>query len=219
MNIMKRMKAIKGLMTAAVIAGSPMVMQGQTPAFVGVRLSWDITHASGNAQGYENGSGFTISGVYNVPLSRNVYLESGAGVFYNTIGIKPFEAGNALWEGSVRNSGIRIPLNLGYRVGLFEGFEMSAFTGPWLNINLTARGHLDPNFIGEPPSAWPRVSTDGWHRLDMQWGFGITATYADRYYLSVSGGIGATRMATFDHDDGKTYLRRNTFNLTVGYNF
>lgn len=210
---------IKKLLVAAVVAFAPSFMYAQFSSHFGVRLSFDVTHPAGANDGINNGSGFTLTGVYNLPISRNAYIEPGVGVFYNTMGVKPFEHNNALFDGSVRNFGIRVPIHFGYRFEMFDNFELAGFTGPWFNINCSTKAHL------ETANDYPFIITstnmfdEGWHRFDAQWGFGISATYNKQYYLSISGGVGMSAMATFDHDGHKDRLRRNTVSITVGYNF
>lgn len=209
----------KKIIFAVAVMLAPALMQAQRSAFFGVRTSFDVTHPAGCNDGINNGSGLTVTGVYNMPMSRNVYIEPGVGLFYNTMGIKPFEAGEAIYDGSVRNFGIRIPVNIGYRVGLFDNFELAAFTGPWFNINCSTKAHIQTDMDLPITVSSPSMFDYGWHHFDAQWGFGISATYADKYYLAVSGGIGMSAMATFNTPDGKDRLRRNTVSITVGYNF
>lgn len=210
---------IKKLLVAAVIAFAPSFMYAQFSQYFGVRLSFDVTHPSGANDGINNGSGFTLTGVYNLPISHNAFIEPGVGVFYNTMGVKPFEYKDALFDGSVRNFGIRVPLHIGYRFEMFDNFELAGFTGPWFNINCSTKAHIEPvnNLPIEITS--PSMFDYGWHRFDAQWGFGISATYNKQYYLAISGGVGMSAMATFDHNGQKDRLRRNTVSITVGYNF
>lgn len=210
---------IKKMLLAAAVAAVPVALQAQSSSYFGARLSFDVTHPAGCNDGINNGSGFTLTGIYNMRVGQHVYFEPGVGVFYNTMGIRHVEYRDQLFDGSVRNFGLRIPLNVGYRFSLFDNFDLSAFTGPWFNVNLSTKAHLQPNFESPDPVSSPSLFDYGWHRFDMQWGFGIAATYASHYYIAVTGGIGVSSMATFSDLDGKHRLRRNTVSITVGYNF
>ncbi len=210
---------IKKMLVAAVVAIAPTLMFAQYTPYFGVRLSFDVTHPAGANEGINNGSGFSLTGIYNLPIGQHAYFEPGVGIFYNTMGIKPFEMKDALFDGSVRNFGFRVPLNIGYRFEMFDNFELAGFTGPWFNINCSTKAHLESanDFPIEITS--PSMFDYGWHRFDAQWGFGISATYNKQYYLSISGGVGMSAMATFTADGHKDRLRRNTVSITVGYNF
>lgn len=210
---------IKKMLFAAVAALFPVLLPAQQSGYFGVRLSFEVTHPAGSNDGINNGSGFTLMGVYNLPVGRHVYFEPGVGVFYNTMGIRPVEVDEAVFDGSIRNFGMRVPLNVGYRFELFNNFELAAFTGPWINLNCTTKAHLQPDFEGPAPTNSTSLFDYGWHRFDAQWGFGITATYNRKYYLSINGGIGISPMATFKTPESKDRIRRNTVSVTVGYNF
>lgn len=210
---------IRRLLSVFVLSLAVMCGEAQNAGGFGVRLSFDVTHAAGDNEGLNNGSGFTLSGVYNLPLSGKIYFEPGVGVFYNTMGIRPVEFDEGLYDGSIRNFGVKVPLNIGYRFELFEGLDVAAFTGPWFNVNFVARAQLQPNFEGPAPSHSTSLFDDGWRRFDAQWGFGIMATYARQYYIGISGGIGMTPMASFDSNGARQRLRRNTVSITLGYNF
>lgn len=211
---------IKKLLATFALSIAAVAVSAQVSPFFGVRTSFDVTHAAGGGDGLNNGSGLTVTGVYNLPLTNKVYLEPGIGVYYNTMGIRPVEFDEGLYDGSIRNLGLKVPVNVGYRIELFNNLDIAAFTGPWINVNLDAKANMQPNFEGPAPSHSTSLFDDGWHRVDAQWGFGLSVTYASQYYIAVSGGIGMTAMATFDnHDGGKSRLRRNTVSITLGYNF
>lgn len=211
---------IKKFLTFAFTAGAmTFASQAQQRPFFGVRAAFDVTHAAGGDESLNNGSGFTITGVFNTPVLRNVYFEPGVGVFYNTMGIKPVEVKDMIFDGSVSNAGLRVPLNFGYRVGLLEKFDLAVYTGPVFNFNFHTRARLQPNFEVPAPEASENLVHYGWRKFDAQWGFGVTATYNDEYYLAVGGGVGVSPMAKFDTPFGRETLRRNTLSIAVGYNF
>lgn len=199
--------------------GAAMTAGAQSRPFIGIRSSFDVTHPAGANDGINNGSGFTITGVYSMPIGRNVFFEPGVGVFYNTMGINPIEYEDGYFDGSIRNIGIRVPINAGYSVELFNGFELAAFTGPMVNFNLATNTHFNPNFPGSNAAPMPTAFDCGWKDVDVQWGFGVSATFQQQYYISISGGIGMSPMATFKTPTKNDHLRRNSISISVGYNF
>ena len=207
------------LLIAALAAVFPVVLSAQSGNYFGVRLSFDVTHLAGSNDGINNGSGFTLLGIYNIGIGSHVYFEPGAGVFYNTMGIRPVEVDGAVYDGSVRNFGVRVPLNVGYRFEMFDNFELAGYTGPWINLNCTTKARLQPDFEGPAPTGSTNLFDYGWNCFDAQWGFGLTATYNRQYYLAVSGAIGISPMATFTTPESKDRIRRNTVSIAVGYNF
>ena len=212
----------------------------------GARLSLDITGAAGNIDNYfeengipnltNNGAGFNIAGVYNIPLYKNLYFEPGLGIFYNTVGISgdhytpypnPTEPSDPEWiadyaiNGSVRNWGFRIPLLAGYHFDFTDNMRVSVFTGPQLNIGLYMKQVYDIHYIGNnnvPVDEHVSASCygHGFKRFDAQWVFGAAYHY-NRYSIGVSGGVGMTNLLDGQFSGFKG--RRNTFSITLGYDF
>ena len=117
------------------------------------------------------------------------------------------------------NNDVMIPLNVGYNFALLDNLEVSVFTGPVFDFNITAKGVLDPNFTGPAPTGSDNLLDNGWKRFDCQWGFGVGVTFAHSYYIGVSGGIGISPLASYNIG-GDTYrMRRNSFSIALGYNF
>ena len=115
--------------------------------------------------------------------------------FCNTMGVRPFEIDGHLYDGSVRNLGLRLPLNVGYDFDVLDNLTIGLFTGPWLNFNITAREHTLPDFEGPEPTSSANLFDRGWKRFDLQWGFGLKVRFAGHYYVGLSGGLGLTPLA------------------------
>ena len=187
--------------------------------YFGTRVSFDITSPAGSDLGLRNGSGFSVGAIYNYRFNNHVYLEPGVSVYYNTMGIRPVDHDGELYDGSVSNWGVEIPLNVGYNFALLDNLEVSVFTGPVFDFNITAKGVLDPNFTGPALTASDNLLDNGWKRFDCQWGFGLGVTFAHSYYIGISGGIGISPLASYNIG-GDTYrMRRNSFSIALGYNF
>jgi len=190
-------------------------------ARLGVRLSWDLNSPATSVKDImNNGSGFSIGGFYDIPLTESVYFEPGLSIFYNTFGIdditvvgepasSPVEV-----DGSIRNFGFRVPLTVGYRFEFTEDIAVSAFTGPQFNIGLTSKQHYSTNEMSVSLNNYK----NGWSRFDMQWLFGLRLHYADNWMFELTGGPGITNLWTDDDYKGQ-HLRRNIVSLGVGYIF
>lgn len=185
----------------------------------GVRLKVDLTTPTNGLDRYSTGTGATVGMVYSLPVYQGMYVEPGVEVYYNTINVDNYMVNNLPYDGSARLIGIRLPVNIGYRFNLTESIALSLFTGPWFNFNLSARQYANPNFEGAPPKTSKNLFDYGWHRFDAQWGFGITATFSGRYMIGLSAGVGSKALAEKDINGHKAKMRRNTFSITLGYNF
>ncbi len=205
--------------------------QGQNPDWFdsgtnhtrfGVRLSWDLNSPSTSFNNiiptYHNGSGLSAGAFLNVPLYKNMYIEPGLSLYYNTMIISQnirddIELDYPLTpEGSLRNSGFRIPLVVGYRFDFTDDVSVSVFTGPQLNLGLTMKEYVNATHRRES------LYDHGWHRCDAQWLFGLRFYYSDNWIADITGGIGMTNMVdTSIYKNGK--FRRNTFSIGIGYLF
>lgn len=185
----------------------------------GVRLSMDLTIPSDGFGEYENGAGVVGGAVMDIPVKKGFYVEPGVMLFYNTMGVGNYVIDNMPYNGSVRNFGVRIPLNIGYKFSITQNVTLSLFTGPWFNFNISCRQYANPNFEGPVPTTSKNLFDYGWHRFDSQWGFGVKATFSGRYVIGISGGVGTKALAGRTVDGHKMRMRRNTFTVTLGYNF
>jgi outer membrane autotransporter protein len=182
-------------------------------AYLGARIGLDITTPAGtytNIDSYGNGAGFTIGAVYNIPVYKNLYVEPGLSIFYNSFSDKIYldPSGMNELKGSIRNLGFRVPLVAGYFFDFTDDIRVAPFTGPQLNASIIARRHYDGL---DSESCF---GSNGFKHFDVQWLFGVGVTY-QRYYVAISGGVGLTRCYSAADDR----FRRNTFNIALGYNF
>lgn len=190
-------------------------------AYFGARVALDISSTAGGNSYYSNGAGFSIGAVYNIPLYKNLYFEPGLSIFYDTFGeefVLNDDAGIGYTaDGSIRNFGFRIPLVAGYHFDFTDDMQFSVFTGPQINISLTAKEHLS----GQSASIF---GDGGFKHIDLQWALGVGFSW-NQYYVSLSGGIGMTKardwkvlnLSTMEYYTDS--FRRNNFSLTIGYNF
>lgn len=202
-------------MTAA--AQADLLYNPDNHAYFGARVSLDISSTAGGNDYYSNGAGFSIGAIYNIPLYQNLYFEPGLSVFYDTFGEEFLTSDDAGFpyteDGSIRNFGFRIPLVAGYHFDFTDDMQISVFTGPQLNLSLTAKEH----FLGKSESIF---GDGGFKHIDLQWALGAGFAW-QKYYVSLSGGIGITKVRdrknpVFENIDS---FRRNNFSITLGYNF
>lgn len=188
--------------------------------YFGARIGVDITSTSGNEESlpdsYNNGAGFTIGAIYNMPLWQNLYFEPGLSLFCDTFGTEMIASADGSTpytiDGSIRNFGFRIPLQFGYFFDFTDDVRIAPFTGPQLNLNITAKQHW--NNPSDPMPTESIFGVGGFKRFDLQWVIGVGVTY-QKYYVALSGGIGMTKVRDLKFD----HFRRNTFNISIGYNF
>ena len=203
---------------------------------LGVRLNYelscptDITASGfpGSFNLFGNGSGFSVEGIYNTPVWQNLYFEPGVGIFYNTLSISTADEDGVIFNGSARQWGIRIPLNVGYRFDILDWLSVSLFTGPEFNLAIYGRTHFN---VDKYSLSGPLYGKDGClNRADIKWRFGIGATFNKKYTLAISGAAGIcdsyrNGIAIIDNPEtGNTITtnlkrRTNLFTVSLGYLF
>lgn len=199
---------------------SMLGVSAQEPAdgAFGVRVSWDLNSPSTNIPGMGNGSGLSVGAIYDIPLYQGLYFEPGLSFFYNTMDVSGYNINNVDQEllgksGTLRNTGFRIPLIFGYRIGLLDDIAISVFTGPQVNVGLSMSEHYEHYKSGSQYG-------NGYNRLDAQWLFGVKMYYQDNFFAEIGGGIGMSNLVDKDNIAYKgKHLRRNIFSIGVGYMF
>lgn len=230
---------------ATVNAQSYMFDNPENRTYFGFRVGLDISSAANGGAMFSNKPGFNLGVVYNIPVVANLYFEPALHMFYNTFGTVhlekyPYtltdEAGVETEyfklyqvDGTLRNFGFRVPLNIGYHFDFSDELSIAIFTGPQINLNVVARYHqnqvITPGNEVVKSESVDVFGTGGFKHLDLQWNFGVGINY-QRYFMSLGGSVGVTDMKTGTVVNTGRYavdltrdIRRNLFNISVGYNF
>jgi len=200
-------------------------------AYWGARLDVDVnipgkykTTSLGNFD-FSSGFGFGLGAFYQVPLFANLYLEPGASIYFDTFKTDEITVHNA--DGSITETftprveqfGFRVPVLLGYRFDLLSGIGISIFTGPEVNIGLTARlkGEALKNADIETDlySGNNVLGANGsWHRFNLGWQVGGSLT-VDRVTIGLHYCIGITDVV----EDSKVSFKENALRIAMAYNF
>ena len=189
-------------------------------AHFGVRLGLDIISLSSTENRYGTKAGFNLSGIYNIPLWKNLYFEPGLGIFYDggmINAVYTTDNVKVLDRGSLKNFGFRVPFNFGYRVDATNNVSLHIFTGPQLNYNVSFGTYYDGVKATNQPEA-------DFNKLDLQWNIGLGVDYGS-YYAYIQSGLGLTHLIKAKDYNYNEYqlmypgARRNLFSIGVGYNF
>lgn len=184
--------------------------------YIGVRGAFEMSCPTSNASGtFTNGAGFSLGGIYNIPVYANLYVEPGLHIFYNTWTSKKLDIIGGIAENSFRNWGIAVPVMIGYRFDFASDLNAAVFTGPELRVGLANNYHyslLDDKITGN----FDLYRNDGvMNRVDCAWRIGAALNY-EQIYLGISGGIG---MVNLKKNPSNPSMYQNTIDVTVGYNF
>lgn len=212
----------KFILSVALVATAALGVyaQNRTGGAFGARVAWDLNSPSTNLSGWGNGSGFSVGAIYNLPISKGFYFEPGLNFFYNTMDIdmpnfspSSTSTGESTpYESTLQNYGFRAPITFGYLVELVDNIDVSIFTGPQINYNLSMSEHAHHHKFG-------KLYDKGYSHFDAQWLFGVRVHYKDNVFVEIAGGIGMTNLLGEASRFRDYHLRRNTFTVGVGYMF
>lgn len=219
------MKSKITLATIALIIGSGLAFAQDNNKMPRVRyearLAFDVSSNTGVGQFYDTGAGFTAGGLAEIRLPQDFYFSPGLLLYYTgwSMDNSRLEA-LKLYSGSASNWGLRIPISVGYNIPLLTNLTMQVYSGPWLNVNLSARQTMS----AAPESPYEdfyesNLFRDGFKRVDAQWGFGLKLAWDDHYIVGVSFGVGMTPVRHFTSMHNEMTQRRNSFQLNLGYRF
>lgn len=191
----------------------------ENPVTFGARLSMDVTMPD---KAYKNGAGFSAGAVAQIALPRNFYFEPGIVVSYTGMTAKDLLSfDDYYYQNAARLWSLRVPFDFGYNFKVAPLWNVSVATGPYININLSAREQITPNLAAPVPVPDVKLNLfdNGWKRLDAGWGIKLGTTFADHYYIGISGGISITPLAKYGNKDKVIRIHKNTIAVTLGYNF
>lgn len=204
------------------MAASAAWSQSARPARgVGLDLGFELAIPSGSHGQWHPGSGAALTASYTLPLGAACwYALPALGVYYNTLGNDYFRADDAIYDGTIKNMGLRIPLMVGYRMQPSATVALDIATGPWLNVNLWSRqyGMPDPG----APVAVPRsvnLLRHGFRHVEALWGLRLSATFSDHYVVGITASTAFSPMAKYGNRDNKIKVYRSTISLALGYKF
>lgn len=227
---MKKLFIMLAVATASLAASAQNIFDSSdNRAFLGLRLSYELSCPTDvtiggplKADMFNNGSGFAVGAIYQIPVWKNLYVEPGATISYNTYAWNKAVVSEALEEefgsnfvidnASVRMWNVRVPILIGYNFDLLSDVRFSVFTGPEFQLGLSGDSHIK---VGRKTITEGVYGDDGvMNRCDVKWRFGVGAQIFDHYYAAISGAAGICDLAK---DAPK--MRTNLFDITIGYNF
>lgn len=202
------------------IAESEVLNQNPTRSGFSTHLAFELTTPTGSHGRWTTGGGATLSLNYTYYFTQRWFISPAMAAFYSTMGTDFIPEYEHVYEGTVKNYGVRIPVQGGYFIDLPFDLSLSLATGPQLNVNIYAKEHPSPDFGAEYIEPDPiNLFGRGFHRMDMQWGFFAGLTYKEHYCLGLAGAVGLTPAASMSCGARKLDIRRNNVAFMLIYKF
>lgn len=227
--------AVAALVALGASAQSTLLDNPSNKSYFGLRAGYNLSlpgkvkTQAGSAEYkydmYGKGSGFSIGGVYNIPLVANLYVEPGVSLSYTTESIKHPELlhyaefnGQDMKHSSMRKFAFEVPVQLGYHFDFTDDISLQVSTGPVLKVGLVNDYYLTAEDGTHRSGSVYGGDHSSFHRVDVAWRFGVGFNIDKHYYVGVSGDLGMAQMLN-DTMMGTQSLHENAFQATVGYNF
>lgn len=222
----------KSLLLTAAVAAATLSMSAQTvvnnPAnsgYFGIRASGTLTCPGQQDFGgiktdeYKKGGGFSAGMFYQAPIVANFYVEPGVSFYYNATGMKAADlAKDAIEHASLRESGMLVPVMLGYHFDFTDDVNLQVFVGPELRVGFSSDNYITTKKVmglGQPAHSATTNYTDVFNRVNCNLRFGAGFNLARNYYIGVSGAVGLTNTSAINN----VTFHQNSVDFTIGYNF
>ena len=203
-----------------------LALTAPAQSYWGVRVGYDANlpgdfKAGDNSyEMFKNGSGFFAGAVYNHPIVAGLYIEPGAGLFYDSykysdLTISGQDGMEDIFNPKVKKFGLRIPVRLGYYFDIFPSAGgVSVYTGPQFDIGLSGKLGISSQESQEYDIE-RNIYNDfyGFRRVGMSWTVGANI-YVGNWVVDISGAFGLT-----DMQKGAVSFHENRVSIGLGYNF
>lgn len=213
------MKLKHFITTVALLGTISSAGAGEWAPVAGVRAGMEISVPSGGRNIYKTGAGLNVGVVVQLPLKQNFYFEPGAYFDFMSMTAKDLVSfdDEYFYEGAANVYSVRLPFDFGYTLSVSDICNLDFSTGPAVDINISARQNLDPNFSAPEivPDRTINLFDHGWKRVDAKWGFGIGATFSEHYMVGITAHVALSPIASINH----RHIYRNSFAIILGYNF
>lgn len=188
---------------------------------ISVNLAFELTTPSGSAGRWTTGGGAYLSAVYYHYLKSQWFIASGVAGYYTSLGTDFIPGSTTYSDASIKNWGLRIPLQAGLTIPLQPDLDLTLSTGPQLNINLVANEELPPDFSQPVPVPGESISLfgKGFRRVEAQWSFWGGFTFMEHYSVGISAAIGLSPEAVMMYGPRKLLINRNNVAIVLSYKF
>lgn len=219
------MKRISSVIAAFICLVAVSAQETSDNLYWGVRAGVDITlpgnwhyGTDDDAKMYSAKAGGSIGAFLNVPLPAGMFVEPGAGLYYDTYRYDNMhitdETGIPVESNpTIRKIGLRVPVVFGYRLGLSERCAVSVFSGPELNYSFGGKVSFNHDYEYES-SVTELFGKDGQRRCNVAWTAGASFEWDYNWVLSLVTSFGMNNLL---HHDAS--YKENRVSLSLGYCF
>lgn len=185
-------------------SNAQIVEIGETNPMWGVRAAFDVNmpgkvHSNViDDRMFRSGTGVTIGAVCNIYIGHKFYLEPAVSLYYDTYSYKDLIIAAVDYtesDPSIYKAGIRIPVVVGYSIGISDRLSIAPFTGPEMSYSFAGAIKVDDKDRLELDDSSLFGEFGAQRRLDCGWKIGV-AFFSGMWSFNIDGTIGMTNLMT-----------------------
>lgn len=196
--------------------------QDTSTAHFGVRANLNLNQSTTHTSATQWSPGVSVGGVYYAPFSRTIYFQGGLMLDFNTLGFDAHigdKYSQLTHKGHFNIIGMQMPLDLGYEFVDNGKINVSAFTGPNLNLVFSAKANYDAVRPSGITHVNEKISNPG---LEFAWHVGASVELYRHWYMDMRINYGLSTVLTAKNlvlADKSSALSMMHLSLGLGYNF
>lgn len=171
---------------------------------------------------FDFGPGFSVGGIYYAPFGKITYFNVGLLFTYSTFKFEhTYSDIRRHYKGHLETVGIRMPIDIGFKFYQSKKARLSAYLGPHLYFDFSAREKLTTTKRDEIEKTDAKLNNSG---LELGLAVGIAADLWRHFHIHAEGTYGLTRLGHSETIwDWNTNLAPNynraEISVGLGYNF
>lgn len=213
------------LIAAAALATSPTASAKTTKegdaSHFGIRAQLDYNRTQNARQLVKWGPGFSIGASYYAPFGRFTYFNMSLMFSRDTFkydGWAGPKYGQHYMDGSLTVTGLRLPLDIGFKFLQLRNVKLSIYTGPSFYVDFSCRAKYVDTYPEWEGTVDKNYTISG---MEVGWNAGVACDFLQHWHVHFEYMHGLSNMAmTNDLEGGPTTnLRRAEMSVGIGYNF
>lgn len=184
----------------------------------GVRAQYDMNTSTAHSDLFHFGPGVSVGFNYYSPIQSNFYFNTGLLFSYDTFGYKG-EFSKRPFEGSINNTGMRLPVEIGYKFLQTNSMRLSVYTGALMYFNFKVQADYTEIYSTGPEIIKKDYTNGG---ADLGWTLGLGFDLLRNWHAHIQGTLGLTNWCQTDDQAngaaGNVY-KRAEIAIGLGYNF
>lgn len=192
------------IVLSSITTSAQIIEMRETNPVWGIRAAFDV-NLPGKVHGnviddrmFRNGTGGTVGAVCNIVVGKKFYIEPAVSLFYDTYSYKGLTILGTDYEENdpaLYKIGIRMPVVLGYSIGITDRIAIAPFTGPEMSYSSAGaiKVHDKEKLKLDNTSLFGKFGAQ--RRFECGWKIGV-AFFSGMWAFNIDATIGLTNLMT-----------------------